>query len=380
MFRTRAVTACLLAVLVAAPVVFLTPARASRTGRLVLIAQGEELDVYNPANGKFFKGPDALVKLTDWVNGTPCYIPGDPQGRFVEADDNPKVSLKGVSDTFDGDANPFWGIFSKDGSFTNTAIPSYVDGFGKDLGLTDPAGCAFDAHGNFIGSDVGSNHTPTQGNGKVVMFFKDAGYQKYCVIADKISQAGFPAFDHDGNLLVPATGEGMIYEYSHLPTASTDPCAPQRTTFMNGIANGIGTPISIVRDPKDEGWTVGSVLAPSGVFHVSDAGQVDGIVSAPIPTGGTPFGICYDAAGNLYYADLAVGPNPDPTDPIETQNDAGSLKWVPVGSLSANVPGVGTVSLGSVPVAQTVPGTEGLNFADGVWVVPAAALPESYSR
>jgi hypothetical protein len=247
-----------------------------------------------------------------------------------------------------------------------------------NLGLTDPAGCAFDGRGNFVGSDVGSNHTPTQGNGKVVMFFRNAGYQKYCIIADKISQAGFPAFDKDGSLLVPATGEGMIYRFSGLPRVSTDRCAPKRTTFMNGIANGIGTPISIVRGPHT-GWTVASVLAPSAVFHVNDAGRVDDIVSAPLPKSGTPFGICYDAAGDLYYADLAVGPNPDPTDPIETQNDASSLKFVSAKPVEVNA-GVAGVGGATLPIAQTVPGTDGLNFADGVWVVPASALPSSFSR
>jgi len=376
-FRARA--AALLAFALLLPAGTLSAARAS-TSHLVLIAQGEELDVYNPANGRFFKGPDALVKKTDWVNGTPCYIPGDRRGRFVEADDNPKVDLTGVSKTFDGDAMPFWGIFNKDGSFTHVAIPSYIGGFGKALHLTDPAGCAFDAKGNFVGVDVGSNHTPTQGNGKVVLFFADANYGKYCVLDSKISQAGFPAFDKDGSLLVPATGEGMIYRFTHLPTKSTDACAPQRSTFMNGFVNGIGTPISIVRDPADKGWTVGTVLAPSGVFHINDSGMVDGIVSAPLPTGGTPFGIAYDKAGNLFYADLAVGPNPDPTNPIDTQSGAGSLKWVPAGTLVLSLPGGTTVPLGSLPVAQTVPGTSGLDFADGVWVVPASQVPSRYSR
>ena len=376
--RARAVSVLLIGAALV-PAAAIVPARAS-TARVVLISQGEELDVYNPATGRFFKDADALVKKTDWVNGTPCYIPGDRRGRFVEADDNPKVDLTGVSKTFNGDAMPFWGIFNKDGSFTHVAIPSYIGGFGKDLHLTDPAGCAFDAHGNFVGVDVGSNHTPTQGNGKVVLFFGDANFKKYCVLDSKISQAGFPAFDRNGDLLVPATGEAMIYKFSNLPKRSSDRCAPQRSTFMNGFANGIGTPISIVRDPANKGWTVASVLAPSGVFHVSDAGMLDGIVAAPLPTTGTPFGISYDTAGNLYYADLAVGPNPDPTDPIETQSHAGSLKWVPAGALSFNLPGAGTISLGPVPVAQTVPGTTGLDFADGVWVVPASAVPARYTH
>jgi hypothetical protein len=376
--RARAV-ALLLASAALVPAASLAPARAS-TANVVLISQGEELDVYNPATGHFFKNADALVKKADWVNGTPCFIPGDRRGRFIEADDNPSVALTGVGSHFNGDAMPFWGIFNKDGSFTHVAVPSYVGGFGKALHLTDPAGCAFDPHGNFVGVDVGSNHTPTQGNGKVVLFFANAGFAKYCVLDSKISQGGFPAFDRNGDLLVPATGEGMIYKFSHLPSRSTDTCAPRRSTFMNGIANGIGTPISIVRDPANKGWTVGSVLAPSGVFHVSDAGMLDGIVAAPLPTAGTPFGICYDKAGNLYYADLAVGPNPDPTDPIDTQSRAGSLKWVPNGALTFNLPGAPTISLGALPIAQTVPGTTGLDFADGVWVVPASAVPARFTR
>jgi hypothetical protein len=358
------------------PAAMQAPARAN-AGQLVLIAQGEELDVYNPATGHFFKGSQALVKKTDWVNGTPCYIPGDRYGRFVEADDNPKVTLFGAGKNFDGDAHPFWGVFARDGRFTTFSIPTYRKGNGLNLHLTDPAGCAFDRYGNFIGSDVGSNHTPTQGNGKVVIFFKDAHFEKYCVVDGTISQAGFPAFDSSGDLLVPATGEAMIYKYANMPHRSTDRCATTKSTFMNGFVNGIGTPISIVRGPHNQGWTIGSVLAPSGVFHVNDSGTIDGIVSAPLPTGGTPFGICYDGAGDLYYADLAVGPNPDPTDPIETESQAGSLKWVPAGHLA--ITGV-PIDLGPIPIAQTVPGTSGLDFADGVWVVRASMLPAKYSE
>ena len=376
--RARAAVALALVALLL-PAGSLSQARAA-SGHLVLISQGEELDVYNPSTGRFFKGRDALVLKTEWVNGTPCYIPGDPRGRFIEADDNPDVALNGVGTHFNGDAHPFWGIFGRDGRFTHASVPSYVGGFGLDLHLTDPAGCAFDAHGNFVGVDVGSDHTPFMGNGKVIMFFADAGYRKYCVIDSKLSQAGFPAFDKEGGLLVPATGEAMIYRFTNLPARSTDGCAPKRATFMNGFANGIGTPISIVRDPQNKGWTVASVLAPSGVFHLNDSGMVDGIVAAPLPTGGTPFGIAYDKAGNLFYADLAVGPNPDPTDPIETESKAGSLKWVPVGTLSVNLPAAPTIDLGTLPVAQTVPGTMGLDFADGVWVVPASAVPARFSR
>jgi len=184
--RARGIAMVLVAVGLV-PIAAITPARAS-SGQVVLISQGEELDVYNPATGHFFKNADALVKKTDWVNGTPCYIPGDRHGRFIEADDNPSVALTGVGSHFNGDAMPFWGIFNKDGSFTHVAVPSYVGGVGMDLHLTDPAGCAFDPHGNFVGVDVGSNHTPTQGNGKVVLFFADALFGKYCVLDSKISQ------------------------------------------------------------------------------------------------------------------------------------------------------------------------------------------------
>src|SRR5256885_12674610 len=73
-----------------------TVQNAPLTGQVVLIAQNEELDVYDIDAHALRAQP--LVKKTDWVNGPPCFVPGDRPGRFVEADDNPKdIGTNGVA-------------------------------------------------------------------------------------------------------------------------------------------------------------------------------------------------------------------------------------------------------------------------------------------
>src|ERR1041385_6932020 len=98
--RARGIAMVLVAVGLV-PIAAITPARAS-SGQVVLISQGEELDVYNPATGHFFENADALVKKPDGANGTPCYTRGARHGRFIEADDNPSVALPGVGSHFNG--------------------------------------------------------------------------------------------------------------------------------------------------------------------------------------------------------------------------------------------------------------------------------------
>lgn len=313
-------------------------AAAATTGQTVLVANGQRLDAYDVDSGTV----RPAVPATEWVNGQTCPIPGDPEGRFVQAADNPAVG---------GDSLPYWGVFGRDGSWTGVKIGV--------PGLEEPAGCAFDGAGNLFGIDVGGSHTPFAGNGRLVEFFAP-DFVSSCLIDDALSQPGMVAFDHKNRLYVPEAGAARVLRYSGLPEGDSDCRPPEKETFLDGFSQGILTPIAIVRAPTG-GWAVSSVLAPAGVFHVNEvadgSGRVTGVLVAPSPVTGNPFGIGFDAAGNLYYADLGLGANTDPFDPIGPQDGNGALKTVP---------------LDGPPVPRTI--LDGLDFPDGVTVIPASAI------
>jgi polyvinyl alcohol dehydrogenase (cytochrome) len=326
-----------------------------------LVAQGEELDVYDVSTHTL--RPDPLVPASEFVNGPPCFIPASvpgSAGRFVEADDNPNDH-----DGFNGEAQPFFGVFTKDGTRDFTS-PFGIGGKGRigfNAGMTDPAGCAFDAKGNLFGVDVGNVHAPAIGDGKLIEFFAATNYTTFCVLDPTLSQPGMVAFDEQGRLYVPEAGSGKIDRYSGFGTDAAHCGTPTKELWSAGL----GTPIGIVRAPQG-GWAVSSVLVPSGVFHVNDLGIVDGTLVAPAPNTGTPFGLAYDNLGDLFYADLGVKVlgggegTPDPTNPIDSAPGAGGFRWVPAGS--------------TLPVSQPI--ATQWDFPDGVTVVNANAIrPQS---
>jgi hypothetical protein len=330
------------------------------TGQVVLISQDEALMAYDIDSRTMHTlvagghGPSS-----EYVNGPPCFIPGDPDGRFVEADDNPYITWN--NGTENGDENPFFQVFGKDGARLTPSGIGDAGRIGEESGMNDPAGCAFDSHGNLFGVDVGTIHAPVIGDGQLVEFFAP-DYTTYCVIDSALAQPGMVAFDATGGLLVPEAGFGVIDRYSNFPSsAATCAQGAQKDVWMHTLVEGIGTPISITRDAIHGGWAVGSVLVAPGIFHVTDAGVLDGVIAAPGPQTGTPFGIAYDNASNLWFADLGVRPFPldgtDPTDPIDSATDQGAFRMVPAGGLP--VP---------VEIANT------WQFPDGVAVVPASAI------
>jgi hypothetical protein len=366
-FTSAGLAALLLAPAIVAVVAPNVRADTNQTNQVVLVAQNEELDVYDIDAHAFYDKP--LVTQSDWVNGTPCFIPGDPDNRFVEADDNPDE--KG----FNGEEKPFFAVFKNDGtrdmSSSTYGTNGRIGGVGVEdpAHMSDPAGCVFDNDGNLFGIDVGENHTPTQGDGKVIEFFAATRYTTSCVVDPALSQPGMPAIDPaTGDLLVPETGFGTIHRYSKtsatLPTLPTLP-APLRSDPTCGYvkspfttpATGIGTPSGIVRLPDDSAWAVSSVLVPSGVFKVSDQGVNLGPLAAPGPDTGTPFGLDFDKTGNLYYADLGVGVDPTKPGPPDSIDGHGGLRWV---------------KAGATPTPRAL--ATGWNFPDGVNVVDKSML------
>jgi hypothetical protein len=207
------------------------------------------------------------------------------------------------------------------------------------------------------------------GDGQLVEFFAP-GYKTWCVIDKSLSQPGMIAFDSDGGLLVPEAGFGQILKYTNFPSdASHCSRRARRSLWMLAVAQGIGTPIGIVRAPvtalhPDGGWAVSSVLVLPAIYHVRVvAGHpvVDGLLAAPGKSTGTPFGLGYDRLGNLYWADLGVRPFPldggGPTDPIDSAPNQSGFAMVPAGGL---------------PIATRI--ASNWQFADGVTVVNADAI------
>lgn len=362
----------------------LVPAR-PLTGQVVLIAQNEELDVYDVDKGQLRAQP--LVKKTDWVNGPPCFVPGDKQGRFVEADDNPRdLGTDGVA--FDGEKVPFFGVFTKDGTrdyaapygLTQGRIGAEVrimrpDGTGAlvPTAMEDPAGCTFDpATKNLFAVDVGYNRDFGNGDGALIEFFYDPSatthYARSCVLDAKLSQPGMPAFD--GNTLyLPETGGGTIWRYANLPASACDTTSLAKTQWATAAATGIATPGAIVRNPASNGggWAVSSVLAPAGVFQLSDEGTLVRPLVTPASDTGAPFGFGFDRNNDLFYADLGlkVLPNAtaggDPTDPLADAEDGrGALRWVK----------------GGISTPTPRPLVTGWSYPDGVTIVAASAISQ----
>jgi hypothetical protein len=355
----------------------------------VLVAENERLAAFDMVGGAPTNGRSFLPE-SEWVNGPPCFIPGDAAHRFYEADDNPDV-LFTDHDNVDGDANPFFGLFSRDGQKAfgtpgtgelagktlvddsdNGAL--WIHGTDHDRTMLDPAGCVFDNNGDFIAVDVGESHLPMNLDGGtpgfVTIFFKShdntgTNFVASCILDPALSQPGFPAIDSDGSLLLPETGNATVWKYSNLPTNASecDSAHGVKSEWTNVLKTVVATPSALARDPHG-GWALSSVLAPPMIVHLDDSGLLNGIVAVPGPLTGNPFGVAYDDDGNLFFADLgltlfpgATEGNPSPTEPIGPGDEQGALRWVPAGGL---------------PIPQLIEG--GYDFPDGVTVVPTAWL------
>lgn len=335
------------------------------TDQTVLVSADEGLYAYEVDTGDLTLLIQTLHSQTpsnpsEWVNGAACFLPGDSAHRFLIADDNPddRPPSDPVGSGFDGDAQPFFGLFDNDATRDfNTAFGDHGR-IGAAANMNDPAGCAFDAAGNFFGVDVGDVHAPFVGDGQLIKFFAP-DFKTWCVIDDALSQPGMVAFDSEDGLLVPQAGFGQIVRYSGFPASASSCGGTSKEIWMESAAQGIGTPIGITRLPGNDGWAVSSVLVPPAIFRVTDDGIVDGVLAAPDTEVATPFGLGFDSGGNLYFADLGVRPFPlqggDPFDPITAAEDQGAFRVVPAGG---------------PPLAEPI--ATGWQFPDGVTVVPSS--------
>lgn len=263
------------------------------------------------------------------VNGQTCFDP-TKRGRFVVADDYTQP-----------DPPPHWTIFQLSGrtvgSLDYQKLGELHPTFQGGVDNADPVGCAFLSDGRLITSDIGNNDSgPT--NGQVVLWFTPitAATPRYCKLDITVGTAGGVYVDAQNRVYVAsARGTTGIYRYANLPTADTaaggcggrdengSPVADRVTKerFIPGDTN-IPTPTSVTGSGHGT-FYVSSVLngviaeyGADGAFirRVLQPPAGERLGSTPLSTG-SPFNVTVDAAGSLYYADLALvlsprGPRP----------------------------------------------------------------------
>ena len=415
---------------------------------VVLNAQYEYLDAYvigddGSYTRRVFIDPDPVMdsqgntveaaRVGRHVNGQLCFFPStagsDFAGKFLIADDTyreacvetnlrqarcdaPDSDLEFVGKDADG-----WGVFNADGTWAKRVIQT--DDFSCDevaktcvqpIGTVDPQGCAFDAAGNFFGTDVNAGAIGVA-KGALIVFFNNNGdvqanYQDYCIVATGLGAPGMPvvadagksiifteATTSDGPLgaLGDLTGRdefranaGRVLKFSFTSPLSQSDCnltthelktsgtaKMTRSDFMTFPADGVVTPESITQVPdgfefggplaKPPHYYVGSVLLPPVINEYDTNGSfVRNIVLPLLPK--NPIGMGVGKDGTLYYAELNLGPNiknnnPETLDPFAT--------------------GCGRVSrvrfVQGVPLIPEVL-QDNLAFPDGVTVVDSSQL------
>ena len=309
--------------------------------------QNEEQDALTP-DGQ-------LAQLvTPWdPNGQMAIFP-DESGRFVIPYD-PTLPSQHNPGSFRPVKYPPIGIavYDRLGNFTGQTI--FVPGpyAGGDIPPTSTgnyndngtyAGCIFDAQDDLFAGDIGQ----AQGNeaspdqGRIIEWFPP-DYTSYCILIGPtdggdgphhvdgtggLRNAGLMAFDPQGNLLVPESGNSRVlrFDRSVLPT-SADQCGPDGllsppAPYTEFIKQGVLlAPSGIARDPTcstdtTNCWAVTNVtsgaLGGNAVVwftaDVSDDTATMTKIKGPVPKDAdlSPFGIGVTPSGDVYLIDIAL--------------------------------------------------------------------------
>lgn len=324
----------------------LLPRQAARAYDVVLNAQGEYLDAYlidgspvprrvvfidpDPPEPDNPAGPPARVGRH--VNGKLCFFPKGygHDGYFVIADDTYREACLDRSTPqarcaitnprkrgYVGRDADGWGVFRRNGKWAKWVIQTDSPAPGSETqGNIDPQGCAFDAHGNFWGNDVGHGR-PGAADGSLVVFFPGPQnrYDTYCFLDKALASAGMPFIDGDGNVLVPEPGGARVSKFAPPFPQSAADCAnpehlvttpPTKSAFLTS-ASGIATPINIVQVPRSDHLYIGSVVIPALIDEFDRTGMlVRHIVPAGVPR--NPIGMGVGSDGTIYYAELNLDP------------------------------------------------------------------------
>jgi len=302
----------------------------NRTLRMDLAAQGDP-----PTAAKVFiaSSGDANLEGADGaqgrdVNGMICRIP-DGSGRLVVGEDTGQPGVP-----------PGWGIFSPGGVQVGKLTATYR------AEAAEPFGCAFDADGRLFTSEVGNQGFGTSLGQLILWFPPYEGYpgppgaypdtadasQNFCKLATDIGTAGAVAVDADGRVYVASASRGAILRFS--PPFPTGPDAAGGCGDRDELGSPRADPVR--REVFTRGFYTFSGLAfgPNGrlyaasvltgeIVEIDAQGEVvrkilDPAGLLPPLATGHPQGIAFDAAGDLYYADLDlvwdfphIGPGPN---------------------------------------------------------------------
>lgn len=255
------------------------------------------------------------------LNGMICALP-DASGRFVAGEDT-------------GQPHPpaGWGVFEPGGAQVGRLVAT------STAEKPDPYGCGFDPEGRLFTTEIGD---PGFGhaNGQLILWFppydrfpsrpvagspSDATSPNACKIATDIGTAMGVAVDRAGRVYVASSSGFRIHRF--LPPFPTGPDGAGGC----GARDATGAPMASEVRRETFAWAQpehglltysGLAFAANGNLYAASVvsgriGEFDregrfvrlvldpGRWLPPYPTG-TPQGLAVDAAGTLYYADLAL--------------------------------------------------------------------------
>ena len=262
------------------------------------------------------------------VNGMICAVPGR-NGWLIAGEDTGQPSPPAG-----------WGLFDptgqQRGKLTHTSAASQPE----------PFGCAFDAAGRLVTSEVGD---PGFGksNGALILWYPpfehfpgepheypetNAKSANYCILAEGIGTAGAVAIDAGGRIYLASSSRMTIYRFSPpFPSGPTASGGCGRTTSHGApLADSVAKEVFVSARATFSGLT----FAPNGNLYA--ASVATGRINEYDPNGdfvrsiltpsewlppfstGYPQGLAIDAEGTLYYADLDLtwqgsmpGPGPN---------------------------------------------------------------------
>lgn len=296
------------------------------------------------------------------LNGMICALP-DGSGRFVAGED-----------TGQPERPAGWGVFAADGAQVGRLVPT------SSARVPEPYGCAFDAQGRLFTTEIGDPGFAPGAAGQLLLWFPpfdpfpDAADPAVrsasgCKLATDLGTPSGVAVDGEGRVYVASASGLRIHRFLPPFPASLDECtardetgAPlatgvRRETFawarpLAGLLTYSGLAFARNGNLYAASVATGAIgeFTPEGAFVrlVLDPGRW--LPGAPT---GSPQGLAVDAAGTLYYADLAL------------EWRGGTLRPGPDGKVWR----IRFDAVGAPQPPEVV--LDGLEYPDGVAVLPA---------
>jgi hypothetical protein len=239
------------------------------------------------------------------VNGQICAL---PDGRFACGED-----------TGQPDPPAGWGVFAPSGEQVGKLTPTYTSSY------PEPYGCALDAQGRLLTSEVGDPGF-LKSNGQLLLWFPPFGAGAgFCRLAGDVGTAGQLAVDAEGRVYLSSASRFRVWRFLPPFPAAAGACgdAPARREALIGPhpSKGLLTYTGVALSPRGTLY-VASVLTGRIAEFDLDGKLVRMVLESedwlPPHATGTPQGLAVGADGTLYYADLDLvwegwmpGPGPD---------------------------------------------------------------------